>query len=215
MGTWNMLKLGQEKKARFLFSSTSEIYGDPDVHPQTESYWGKVNPIGPRSCYDEGKRFAESLIINWGLKRHLDVRIARIFNTYGPRMRKKDGRVIPNFIRQAIKNEPLTVYGNGQQTRSFCYVDDMIKGIIGLMEAPKIQSPINLGNPQEITMHFLAKTIIRLTNSTSKITYLPLPKDDPIRRCPDITKARQLIKFKPVKTLEGGLRKTIDFLSEN
>lgn len=212
LGTWNVLKLASEKGARFLFTSTSEIYGDPKEHPQTENYWGNVNPIGPRSCYDEGKRFAESLVTNWGEQHKMDTRIVRIFNTYGPRMRLHDGRVITNFISQALQGKPLTVYGNGTQTRSFCYVSDMIKGLIGVMEAEKVVGPVNWGNPEERTVRALAETIIKLTHSTSTIEERPLPQDDPTRRCPDISKGKSVLGFEPTVSIEEGLQKTINFL---
>lgn len=211
-GTWNVLKLASEKGAKFLFTSTSEVYGDPKEHPQTENYWGNVNPIGPRSCYDEGKRFAESLVTNWGEQHKMDTRIVRIFNTYGPRMRLHDGRVITNFISQALQGKPLTVYGNGAQTRSFCYIDDMILGLIGLMETEQMVGPVNWGNPEERTVRELAETIIKLTHSTSTIEERPLPQDDPIRRCPDISKGKSVLGFEPTVSIEEGLQKTIDFL---
>ena len=212
LGTWNVLKLASEKGARFLFTSTSEIYGDPKEHPQTENYWGNVNPIGPRSCYDEGKRFAESLVTNWGEQHKMDTRIVRIFNTYGPRMRLHDGRVITNFISQALQGKPLTVYGNGTQTRSFCYVSDMIKGLIGVMEAEKVVGPVNWGNPEERTVRVVAEIIIKLTHSTSTIEERPLPQDDPTRRCPDISKGKSVLGFEPTVSIEEGLQKTINFL---
>ncbi|MDP2624841.1 MAG: SDR family oxidoreductase [Candidatus Peregrinibacteria bacterium] len=211
-GTWNMLQLALDQGARFLFTSTSEVYGDPKEHPQKESYWGHVNPIGPRSCYDEGKRFAESLIVNFKATYPLDARMVRIFNTYGPRMRKQDGRVIPNFIGQALAGEPITIYGDGSQTRSFCYVSDMMKGLIGVMETKEFEGPVNWGNPQERTVRKLAETVIKLTNSSSTIEECPLPQDDPTRRCPDISKAKSLLGFEPEVSLEEGLQKTIDWI---
>lgn len=209
MGTKNLLDLAVKQKARFLHASTSEVYGDPLVHPQREEYWGNVNPNGPRSCYDEGKRFAESLIANYANIYGLDARMFRIFNTYGPRMRKNDGRVIPNFITQALSNEAITVYGDGSQTRSFCYVDDLVDGIVKIAEAEKFSGPMNLGNPKEYTIMELAKIIIALTDSKSEIISTPLPKDDPKIRQPDISKAKKEIGFEPKIELEEGLKKTI------
>ena len=210
IGTRRILELAHQKKARFLFTSTSEVYGDPQEHPQKESYWGHVNPIGVRSCYDEGKRFSESLITNWIQQKKIDARIVRIFNTYGPRMRSQDGRVIPNFIQQALNGEALTIYGDGAQTRSFCYVDDMIQGLIGIMEADKVNGPVNWGNPQENTIRELAEMVIKLTDSSSKLIEKSLPKDDPTRRCPDISKVQNLLGLEPSIDLEEGLRYTIE-----
>ncbi len=210
MGTKNLLDLAKSQKARFLHASTSEVYGDPLVHPQKEDYWGNVNPNGPRSCYDEGKRFAESLIVNYSNQFGMDNRIFRIFNTYGPRMRKNDGRVIPNFISQALTNEPITIYGNGSQTRSFCYIDDLVDGIMAIAKAEKFSGPMNLGNPKEYTILELAKIVIELTSSQSTLINKELPKDDPQIRQPDITKAMREIAFSPKVELREGLIKTIE-----
>lgn len=209
-GTWNVLELAREKGARFLFTSTSEVYGDPEEHPQKESYWGHVNPIGPRSCYDEGKRFAESLVVNYGMQHGVDWKIVRIFNTYGPRMRKADGRVIPNFIQQALANEPLTLYGEGEQTRSFCYVSDMVEGLIAMMAKDDFSGPVNLGNPEEFSIKTLAEQIVEIMESSSQLTHEPLPENDPQRRCPDITLAQQALDFSPQVSLKEGLIQTID-----
>ncbi|MBP7435053.1 MAG: SDR family oxidoreductase, partial [Bacteroidales bacterium] len=198
MGAINMLGLAKRVKAKILQASTSEVYGDPLVHPQYEEYWGNVNPIGPRSCYDEGKRCAESLFINYYFQNKVRIKIARIFNTYGPRMHPNDGRVVSNFIIQAIQNKPITIYGDGSQTRSFCYVDDMLDGLIKLMNTnDEIIGPINLGNPSEFKIIELAELIIDLTSSKSQIIHLPLPEDDPIRRQPDITKAKSILEWHP------------------
>lgn len=211
MGTRNLLDLAVENDAMFLHASTSEVYGDPLVHPQTEEYWGNVNPIGPRSCYDEGKRFAESLIVNYRNSYKLDARVFRIFNTYGPRMRKNDGRVIPNFITQAIANEPISIYGDGKQTRSFCYVDDMVDGIVGVMDAEVFNGPMNLGNPKETSILELATKIIELVGSKSELSFKDLPQDDPKIRQPDISKAEKEIGFCPHIDLSTGLERTINF----
>ncbi|MGB9911217.1 MAG: UDP-glucuronic acid decarboxylase family protein [Microgenomates group bacterium] len=211
-GVKNMLDLAREKKAKFLHTSTSEVYGDPLVHPQKESYWGNVNPIGPRSCYDEGKRFAESLIENYRKKFGLETKIVRIFNTYGPRMRPDDGRVVSNFIVQALKGEPLTVYGDGSQTRSFCYIDDLIDGLIKMMISNE-NGPINLGNPGEFTVLQLAKLVLKITKSKSKIVFLPLPKDDPKQRRPDISLAKEKLGWEPKIKLEEGLKRTINYFA--
>lgn len=210
LGTHNSLGIAKEKKARFLLASTSEVYGDPEVHPQVESYWGHVNPIGPRGVYDEAKRFAEALSLAYKRTHGMDVKIVRIFNTYGPRMRAHDGRVIPNFIDQALRGDPLTVYGKGKQTRSFCFVDDLVRGITAL-RASRHSGPVNLGNPGEYDMVELAQVILRLTKSKSKLVYEKLPVDDPKRRCPNITLARRLLKWQPKVKLEDGLRKTIQY----
>lgn len=211
-GTYNLLELAKQNKARFLLASTSEIYGDPKEHPQKENYWGNVNSFGPRSCYDEAKRFAESLCYTYLHKFNADIRIIRIFNTYGPNMQKDDGRVISNFINQAIKSQPVTIYGKGSQTRSFCYVDDLVNGIIKTMEKPDIKGEIiNLGNPDEYTILEIANAIIKLTGSKSKIIFKPLPEDDPTRRKPDISKAKKLLNWEPKVTLQEGLLKTIDY----
>jgi dTDP-glucose 4,6-dehydratase len=210
LGTHNALGLAKEKKASFLLASTSEIYGDPDVHPQNESYYGHVNCVGPRGVYDESKRFAEAITMAYHKTHGLDTRIGRIFNTYGPRMRKDDGRVIPNFINQALKNESLTVYGNGTQTRSLCFVSDLIEGIYRLSQSD-IHDPVNIGNPIELNMLELAEKIIEITGSKSSIEYRELPKDDPKRRKPDITRAKNLLKWEPEVGLEEGLRETIKY----
>jgi len=212
MGAINMLGLAKRVKAKILQASTSEVYGDPLVHPQYEEYWGNVNPIGPRSCYDEGKRCAESLFINYYFQNKVRIKIARIFNTYGPRMHPNDGRVVSNFIIQAIQNKPITIYGDGSQTRSFCYVDDMLDGLIKLMNTnDEIIGPINLGNPSEFKIIELAELIIDLTSSRSQIIHLPLPEDDPIRRQPDITKAKSILEWHPKISLKEGLIKTIEY----
>jgi len=210
MGTINMLGLAKRTGARMLLASTSEVYGDAQVHPQLESYWGNVNPIGIRSCYDEGKRVAETLMMDYHRQNHVDVRIVRIFNTYGPRMAVEDGRVVSNFIVQALRGEPLTIYGDGSQTRSFCYVSDLIRGLVAMMEAKDLTGPVNLGNPQEFTIRELAEAVLRLTNSKSKIITKPLPQDDPVRRCPDISLAKKKLGWEPKVGLEEGLRQTID-----
>jgi len=210
VGMINMLGLARKHGARFFQASTSEVYGDPEVHPQVEEYRGNVNPIGPRACYDEGKRCAETLCFDYYRMHGLEIKVIRIFNTYGPRMAFNDGRVVSNFIIQALKNEPLTLYGDGSQTRSFCYVDDLVRGMVALMNSPAtIQGPINFGNPQEKTVRELAEAVRALTKSSSKIIFQPLPIDDPRRRCPDITKAKQLFGWQPTIDLEEGLEKTI------
>lgn len=209
-GTKNMLGLAREKNARFLQASTSEVYGDPLQHPQRESYWGNVNPIGLRSCYDEAKRFSEALVMAYNRTYGIDTRIVRIFNTYGPRMAKGDGRVVPNFITQALAGKPLTVYGKGKQTRSFCYVSDMVRGIALAMEKGG-SAPINLGNPKEFTVKELSEKVIAATGSKSKIAYAPLPQDDPVRRQPDISLAKKLLGWKPEVALDEGLKKTIAY----
>jgi UDP-glucuronate decarboxylase len=211
MGTIHMLGLAKRTKARILLASTSEVYGDPEVHPQAESYWGYVNPIGVRSCYDEGKRVAETLMMDYHRQNRVAIRIARIFNTYGPRMAVEDGRVVSNFIVQALRGEPITVYGEGTQTRSFCYVSDMVNGLIALMENPDEMGPINMGNPEECTILELAEKIIRLTNSASRIVHKPLPQDDPVQRCPDISLAQNKLGWKPQIDLEEGLKETIAY----
>ena len=207
-GTWNALELARAKKARFLLASTSEVYGDPQVHPQPESYFGHVNPIGPRSCYDEAKRFAEALTMAYHRTHTLDSRIVRVFNTYGTRMRLDDGRAIPNFITQALSGKPLTIYGDGSQTRSFCYVDDLVDGILRLMESD-LHEPVNLGNDEERTLLDLARLILQLTGSTSPITFKPLSTDDPKVRRPDLTLARKALRWQPRVGLAEGLQKTI------
>lgn len=211
-GAINMLGLAKRVKARIFQASTSEVYGDPQIHPQTEDYWGHVNPTGVRSCYDEGKRCAETLFFDYFRQHKLRIKVARIFNTYGPRMYYNDGRVVSNFIIQALKNKPITIYGDGGQTRSFCYVDDQIKAFIRLMDSPDdFTGPVNLGNPAEITINELAKTIIDLTGSSSKLLNKPLPFDDPKRRRPDITLARKTLDWRPTIPLEEGLKKTIAY----
>jgi len=214
-GTINMLGLAKRTRAKILLASTSEVYGDPEVHPQPEEYWGNVNPIGPRACYDQGKRCAETLFFDYHRHHKVKIKIARIFNTYGPRMQIKDGRVISNFIAQALKGEDITVYGDGSQTRSFCYIDDMIEGLIRLMNTPdEIIGPINLGNPKETSILELAQKIIQLTGSNSKIVFKPLPQDDPRRRCPDITKAKLILNWEPKISLEEGLKRTIEYFKQ-
>jgi len=210
LGTHKALGLAKNKQARFLLASTSEIYGDPLVHPQTEDYWGNVNPIGPRGCYDEAKRFAEALAMAYHQEHRVETRIVRIFNTYGPRMRLHDGRVVPAFISQAFKNQPLTVFGRGSQTRSFCYVSDLIEGIYRLMMS-EYDWPVNIGNPTEMTVLEFAKEIIRATGSRSKLAFKPLPQDDPKQRRPDITRARKLLGWEPKVPLADGLAKTIEY----
>ncbi len=209
-GTHNALELAREKKARFLQASTSECYGDPAVHPQPETYWGNVNPVGSRSVYDEAKRFGEALTMAFHRSCGLETRIVRIFNTYGPRMKLGDGRVVPNLVAQALSGQPLTVNGDGSQTRSFCYVSDLVEGIALAMERGK-ESPINLGNPQEISILEFARLVLALTGSRSPIEFRPLPEDDPKQRCPDITRARQLLGWQPRVGLEEGLRLTLEF----
>jgi UDP-glucuronate decarboxylase len=212
MGSINMLGLAKRLKAKVLQASTSEVYGDPLQHPQTECYWGNVNPIGPRSCYDEGKRCAESLFMNYHLENQIKIKILRIFNTYGPQMDMNDGRVISNFIVQALKGEEITIFGNGKQSRSFCYVDDLIRGMISFMDSgDDVIGPINMGNPVEFTMLELADIVLKLTNSKSKIVYKPLPQDDPLQRSPDITLAKKELGWEPRVSLEDGLKKTIGY----
>jgi len=211
-GAINVLGLAKRLRCKILQASTSEVYGDPAVHPQTEDYWGHVNPIGPRSCYDEGKRCAETLFFDYHRQHGLEIKVARIFNTYGPRMHPADGRVVSNFIMQALANEPITIYGEGSQTRSFCYVDDLIAGLIALMETgPDVTGPINIGNPVEFTVRELAEKVIELTGSSSKIIREPLPQDDPQQRQPDISKAKRDLGWEPSVPLEDGLVKTIDY----
>jgi UDP-glucuronate decarboxylase len=211
-GAINMLGLAKRLGAKILQASTSEVYGDPSVHPQSEDYWGNVNPIGPRSCYDEGKRCAETLFFDYHRQHRLKIKVIRIFNTYGPRMHPNDGRVVSNFIMQALKGEAITIYGDGLQTRSFCYVDDLIDGMVRLMDTPdEITGPINVGNPGEFTMIELAEAVLKLTKSKSKLTRLPLPADDPKQRQPDITRARNILGWEPKVTLEDGLKETIAY----
>src|SRR3990167_7471250 len=214
-GAINLLGLAKRTKAKIFQASTSEVYGDPDVHPQTESYWGNVNPVGIRSCYDEGKRCAETLFFDYYRQNNIEIKVARIFNTYGPRMHLNDGRVVSNFIVQALRNEDITIYGNGQQTRSFCFVDDMVNAFLLLMATePKFTGPVNLGNPIETDMLTLAEKIFLLTGSKAKIAFKPLPADDPKRRKPDITLAKQQLKWEPRVSLEEGLTKTIAYFEQ-
>jgi UDP-glucuronate decarboxylase len=211
-GAINMLGLAKRLKAKILQASTSEVYGDPEVHPQPEEYWGRVNPIGIRSCYDEGKRCAETLFFDYRRQHNLRIRVARIFNTYGPRMHPDDGRVVSNFIIQALRGEPITLYGDGSQTRSFCYVDDLVEGLIRLMEASdEVTGPINLGNPREFTIRELAEKVLALTGSASELVFRPLPEDDPRQRQPNIDKARSLLGWEPRIALEEGLKKAIPY----
>ena len=210
LGTHKALGLAKEKGARFLIASTSEVYGDPLVHPQTEDYWGNVNPIGPRGVYDEAKRFSEAMTMAYHRYHGVDTRIVRIFNTYGPRMRIRDGRAVPNFMCQALKDEDLTVYGDGSQTRSFCYISDEVDGIVRLLFSD-VDSPVNIGNPAEMSVLEMAETIIRITGSRSKIVFKPLPEDDPKVRQPDITKAKTLLNWEPKVGLEEGLRNTLEY----
>jgi len=215
MGSINMLGLAKRTNATILQASTSEVYGDPEIHPQVETYWGHVNPIGPRACYDEGKRCAESLFINYHRQNNVNIKIVRIFNTYGPRMHPNDGRVVSNFIMQALKNEDITIYGDGSQTRSFCYVDDLINAMILMMKTDKnFTGPVNIGNPGEFTILELAQKIIELTGSSSKIIYMPLPADDPTQRQPDISLSKEKLAWQPVISLETGLIKTIDYFKQ-
>jgi UDP-glucuronate decarboxylase len=214
-GAINMLGLAKRVRARILQASTSEVYGDPEVHPQTESYWGRVNCIGPRSCYDEGKRCAETLFFDYQRQHNLDIKVIRIFNTYGPRMHPNDGRVVSNFIVQALKGEDVTIYGNGSQTRSFCYVDDLIDGMLRMMDSEKgLYGPVNLGNPGEFTMLELAEKVLRMTESKSRLVHKPLPQDDPKQRKPDITLANAQLGWQPGVALEDGLRPTIAYFKK-
>lgn len=214
-GAINVLGLAKRVKAKILQASTSEVYGDPTVHPQTESYWGNVNPLGPRACYDEGKRAAETLFFDYHRQHGVNIKVARIFNTYGPRMHPNDGRVVSNFIVQGLKGEPITIYGDGSQTRSFCYVDDLVAGLIGLMNSRNgLHGPINLGNPNEFTITQLAETVIEMTGSQSEIIYKPLPTDDPKQRQPDITRAREELGWAPKIELRAGLEKTINYFDK-
>ncbi len=214
-GAINMLGLAKRTKAKILQASTSEVYGDPEVHPQTEDYRGNVNPIGPRGCYDEGKRCAETLFFDYYRQYGTNIRVARIFNTYGPRMHPNDGRVVSNFIVQALQGSPITLYGDGSQTRSFCYVIDLVEGLIGLMEAPdEVTGPVNLGNPTELTIRELAEKVIDMTGSESELEEHPLPGDDPMQRCPDIGLAKSALGWAPRVALEDGLEKTIGYFKE-
>lgn len=211
-GTSHALELARAKSAVFLLASTSEVYGDPEVNPQPESYWGHVNSVGPRSMYDESKRFAEAFTVAYRLAHGVDARIVRIFNTYGPRMHPRDGRVVSNFIVQALQGEPITIYGDGGQTRAFCYVDDLVDGLVRLMAAPdEVTGPVNLGNPGEFTILELAEKVLSLTGSRSKLEFQPLPRDDPMQRCPDITLAGQALDWRPAIPLDDGLTRTIDY----
>lgn len=214
MGTIHMLGMAKRVKARILQASTSEVYGDPQVHPQPESYWGHVNPIGLRSCYDEGKRVAETLMMDYRRQNQVDVRIARIFNTYGPRMERDDGRVVSNLVVQALLGRPLTVYGDGSQTRSFCYVSDLVTGLKKLMARERVEGPVNLGNPEEFTILALAEMVRELTGSRSEIRFQSLPADDPVRRKPDISAAEKLLNWRPEVSLEEGLRQTIAYFDQ-
>ena len=210
-GSINMLGLAKRTKARILLASTSEVYGDPQIHPQSESYWGHVNPIGPRSCYDEGKRCAETLFFDYRRQHDMPIKVARIFNTYGPAMRPDDGRVVSTFIMQALRGEPLTVFGDGSQTRSFCYVDDVVEGLILLMNTPhEVTGPINLGNPDELTLLELATKVVELVGGTGRIDHRPLPEDDPMRRRPDITLGEVVLGWKPTVDLDQGLAQTVE-----
>ena len=214
-GAINMLGLAKRLRARIFQASTSEVYGDPKQHPQTEAYWGHVNPVGVRSCYDEGKRCAETLFFDYHRQVGLSIKVARIFNTYGPRMHPNDGRVVSNFIVQALQGEPITLYGDGSQTRAFCYVDDLIEGFVRLMASPEeVTGPLNLGNPQEFTVKELAERVLALTGSRSELRREPLPSDDPTRRCPDITLAKGLLGWEPKTPLDEGLRRTIDYFDD-
>ncbi len=214
MGTINMLGLAKRTKAKILLASTSEVYGNPQVHPQVETYWGYVNPIGPRSCYDEGKRVAETLMMDYHRQNNVDIKIARIFNTYGPRMAVDDGRVISNFIIQALRSEPITVYGEGSQTRSFCYVTDLVSGLVAMMDSHDFTGPVNLGDPSEFSILDLAHKIISLTRSSSPVIHKPLPQDDPDRRCPDISLAKDKLGWQPHVSLEEGLKETIAYFQK-
>jgi UDP-glucuronate decarboxylase len=214
MGAINMLGLAKRLRARVLQASTSEVYGDPKVHPQTESYWGHVNPVGSRSCYDEGKRVAETLMMDYHRQNGVDIRIVRIFNTYGPRMAVNDGRVVSNFIVQALRNQPITLYGDGSQTRSFCYVSDLIDGVWRMMNTEGLTGPVNLGNPNEFTIRELAELVISLTGSRSGIVHRPLPQDDPVQRQPDITLAREKLGWQPTVELKDGLKPTIEYFEK-
>lgn len=214
IGTLHMLELCREVHAKLLIASTSEVYGDPTIHPQPETYWGNVNPIGPRACYDEGKRCAEAVAISFSRQYNVQVRLPRIFNTYGPRMHVNDGRVVSNFVVQALQNQPITIYGKGEQTRSFCYVSDLIEGFIRLMAADLDAIPVNLGNPDEYTIAELAARVIKLTGSCSKLEYLPLPTDDPVRRQPDIALAQEKLDWNPVISIDNGLQDTIEYFRQ-
>jgi len=214
-GAINMLGLAKRVRARILQASTSEVYGNPEIHPQVETYWGNTNPIGPRACYDEGKRCAETLFFDYWRQHRMQIKVARIFNTYGPRMHPNDGRVVSNFIVQSLRGAPVTIYGKGTQTRSFCYVDDLVDGLVKLMHsAPEFTGPVNLGNPGELTMIELAEKIISLTNSKSELAFKPLPQDDPTQREPDITLARSELDWSPSVTVDDGLARTIAYFDQ-
>ncbi|MCG3129025.1 MAG: dTDP-glucose 4,6-dehydratase [Phycisphaerae bacterium] len=212
-GTWNLLELARRQNARFLQTSTSEVYGDPKEHPQKETYWGHVNPIGPRSCYDEGKRFAEALTVAYRDELGVETRIVRIFNTYGPRMRSDDGRALPNFINQALDNQPITIHGDGKQTRSFCFVSDLVEGIIRLVRSD-VRDPVNIGNPVEVTIGQIAREVVELAGSRSEIVFVERPTDDPQVRRPDITRAQTLLKWKPIVERRDGLALTIEWFRQ-
>ena len=214
MGALNMLGMAKRVKARILQASTSEIYGDPAEHPQNESYWGNVNPIGPRSCYDEGKRVAETLFFDYHQQNRVDIRVIRIFNTYGPRMQVDDGRVVSNFVVQALRGNPISLYGDGSQTRSFCYYEDLIRGMLAMMDVDNFTGPVNLGNPDEFTIKQLAETVIRLTNSKSELVFKPLPENDPTRRRPNIALANEKLNWQPSIKLEDGLKPTIEYFAK-
>lgn len=211
LGAINMLGLAKRRGARILQASTSEVYGDPEIHPQVETYWGNVNPIGPRACYDEGKRCAETLFFDYRRQHKLDIRVIRIFNTYGPRMQINDGRVVSNFIVQALRGDDITIFGDGTQTRSFCYVDDLVEGMVRMMDQDRLAGPLNLGNPAEFTILEFAERILSLTNSKSKLVFRALPADDPKQRQPDIATAREQLQWSPKVSLEDGLRETVDY----
>jgi UDP-glucuronate decarboxylase len=214
LGAINMLGLAKRRRARILQASTSEVYGDPQVHPQPESYWGHVNTTGLRACYDEGKRCAETLFFDYHRQNQVDIRVIRIFNTYGPRMHPNDGRVVSNFIIQALRGEPITIYGDGRQTRSFCYVDDLIEGMVRMMDQNQEIGPINIGNPNEFTIRELAEMVLRLTDSRSELVFHPLPQDDPVQRQPDISKAKEILAWTPKVALEDGLKETITYFKK-
>ena len=213
LGAINVLGLAKRVKGKILQASTSEIYGDPTIHPQTEDYWGNVNTLGPRACYDEGKRCAETLFFDYYRQHRIDIKVVRIFNTFGPNMNPHDGRVVSNFIMQALQNEDITIYGNGKQTRAFCYVTDLIRGLIAMMESNNLTGPVNLGNPVETTVLALAEKIITMIGSKSRVVFRPLPQDDPVQRCPDISIARKALGWEPSVALEDGLRQTIDYFA--
>lgn len=215
LGTMNCLGLAKAKRAGFLLASTSEVYGDPLEHPQTEDYWGNVNPIGPRGVYDEAKRYAEAMTFAYQRVHAIDIRVVRIFNTYGPLMRRRDGRAVPSFISQALSGEPLTVHGDGKQTRSLCYVDDLIDGFVRMIGTPKVDGPVNLGNPVEVTVLEIAQAVVDMVGSSSDIVFTERPVDDPQQRCPDISKAKQVLGWEPRVPMEEGLRRTIEWCSEN